>query len=665
MSGSAPAPTPAGLSSSQATATVTRKIKKVLDITLDDHMRTSLAAVSDFGSGAYGGDWERDRKNLRSMLEKRTLSLHSAFLQDFARVNDQFSRVTAEIDALCDSCARVKQGLQGTREESQQLVDHLAVLQQELEEARRKEHQVSAFLERFHLTPEDKAVLRGEVGPAFFQVLEKVKDIHSHCAELLSAQHQQAGIEIMEMTYMQQMNAYDRLYKWAQGLAAEVMANDTPEVPSLLVRALHTLRDRIALWNQLMQEVARQRRGAVARRFSAALTRGSAHARALELHAHDAQRYVGDMLAWVHQAVAEESELVDAFFSGGPSSRSGPEGGPASAQGDELSKEAVLDQIFEGLVKQLRQRVEQVLADASGQNPAPGGRHRGPPLVVFFRLESVLQFYSNTIPQTLGAEAALSVVLRDLKLQTLKRFFDLLQALSNQLLSAPLTLGTDLAPPAVLDDALKRLREMMETLATSLIPPEEREREFAAVLNGIIDPLMNLVDRVTGLERPAHCVLAINSVSHMIATLEQFDFTKTRRLKLSDRLKSDLNTLADHHSAHLLRRWQLADILAAARAGPAAGPLSQHPSCGQHALAETVAGFYQCIAAPGSTAMPLCEKLQSVRLREDVANRVARRVADAYAAIYAAVSAPRNQYRDPGALMRHPPDEVRRMLGVG
>ena len=50
--------------------------------------------------------------------------------------------------------------------------------------------------------------------------------------------------------------------------------------------------------------------------FTNALTRGgpSGLPRPIELHAHDPMRYVGDMLAWVHQAIAAEREFLEALF---------------------------------------------------------------------------------------------------------------------------------------------------------------------------------------------------------------------------------------------------------------------------------------------------------------------------------------------------------------
>ena len=47
-----------------------------------------------------------------------------------------------------------------------------------------------------------------------------------------------------------------------------------------------------------------------------ALTRGGPGGlpRPIELHAHDPLRYVGDMLAWVHRAIAAEREFLENLF---------------------------------------------------------------------------------------------------------------------------------------------------------------------------------------------------------------------------------------------------------------------------------------------------------------------------------------------------------------
>lgn len=70
------------------------------------------------------------------------------------------------------------------------------------------------------------------------------------------------------------------------------------------------------IYRTILDEVAVARRDAVTRAFITALTRGGpgGASRPIELQAHDTLRYIGDMLAWVHQACASEKEMLEVLF---------------------------------------------------------------------------------------------------------------------------------------------------------------------------------------------------------------------------------------------------------------------------------------------------------------------------------------------------------------
>lgn len=72
----------------------------------------------------------------------------------------------------------------------------------------------------------------------------------------------------------------------------------------------------IGLLSLVVEEWVVVRRGWLVRGFLDALTMGGPGGapRPIELQAHDPQRYVGDMLAWVHQALPSEHEAAQALF---------------------------------------------------------------------------------------------------------------------------------------------------------------------------------------------------------------------------------------------------------------------------------------------------------------------------------------------------------------
>ncbi len=89
------------------------------------------------------------------------------------------------------------------------------------------------------------------------------------------------------------------------------------ETATLLARAMsHLLNDRQALFKLVIDEYCTSRRASLARAFIDALTVGGPGGtpRPIEWHAHDPQRYVGDMLAWLHQATPSENENIHALL---------------------------------------------------------------------------------------------------------------------------------------------------------------------------------------------------------------------------------------------------------------------------------------------------------------------------------------------------------------
>jgi conserved oligomeric Golgi complex subunit 6 len=68
--------------------------------------------------------------------------------------------------------------------------------------------------------------------------------------------------------------------------------------------------------SEAMATLSQTRQATLLSSFTTALTRGGPGGlpRPIELHAHDPLRYIGDMLAWVHQAIAAEREFLEGLF---------------------------------------------------------------------------------------------------------------------------------------------------------------------------------------------------------------------------------------------------------------------------------------------------------------------------------------------------------------
>lgn len=92
-------------------------------------------------------------------------------------------------------------------------------------------------------------------------------------------------------------------------------------------------------------------------------------------------------------------------------------------------------------------------------------------------------------------------------------------------------------------------------------------------------------------------------------------------------------------------------------------PLAELEETAPASLSEGLKAFFGLILGSDSS-LPEFEQMQVPRLRSEACVQLARMLAEAYELIYQAVMDPKNQYPDPKSLVRHPPGQIRTILGI-
>lgn len=95
-------------------------------------------------------------------------------------------------------------------------------------------------------------------------------------------------------------------------------------------------------------------------------------------------------------------------------------------------------------------------------------------------------------------------------------------------------------------------------------------------------------------------------------------------------------------------------------AGP---PLAELEDTSPASLSESLNIFFGVILGT-ENSLPEFEQLQVPKLRSEACIQLAKSLADAYQLVYDAIMDPKNSYPDPKSLARHPPDQVRTILGI-
>jgi hypothetical protein len=650
----------------------------------------SLNALSSF----YDENSAHARRNLRSTIEKRALQINSEFLNAADSTQIALDRVEEEVNALADCCDKIAAALSSSAATTSDIISTTERLKQELEVTTQRQEIVNCFLRDYQLSNEEiKALREDELNENFFQALSHVQEIHSNCKLLLRTHHQRAGLELMDMMAVYQEGAYERLCRWVQAECRKLGDTDNPEVSELLRTAVRCLKERPVLFKYCAEEVGNLRHNALFRRFISALTRGGPGGmpRPIEVHAHDPLRYVGDMLGWLHQALASERELVHALFdidSADHQSNAKNTSENIALKAGESDFTFVLDRIFEGVCRPFKVRVEQVLQSQ-------------PSLIISYKLTNTLEFYSYTISDLLGRDTALCNTIGMVKDAAQKTFFDILKTRGEKLLRYPPPVAVDLSPPPAVREGVSLTLEIIENYNSMMVSASGEKPAFDPVLSALLDPIIKMCEQAAEAhkskksgqlprrsrtssdssqltsvdallssspsppqnnETPSKIFL-INCLCAIQQPLLRHDVASQYVTNIGLMIENHINLLVQNEVDTLLHKCGLSDKMQIFRSSTSELPLSERQDTSPAMLSECLKAFFGLVLG-SEGSLPEFEQIQVPKLRSEACVRVAKTLAEAYEVIYQAVTDQQNGYPDPKSLARHPPDQIRTILGI-
>mmetsp|Transcript_17959 Transcript_17959/g.53962 ORF Transcript_17959/g.53962 Transcript_17959/m.53962 type:complete len:745 (+) Transcript_17959:96-2330(+) len=633
------------------------------------------------------------RRRLRSAIEHRQLEGHRQFLQSFGRVHSVLDQVQHSVQAMRLSCDHMSERLETTRTQAGKIIAQARELQSERERNQLHQEAADAFLCKFQLSAEEReALTSGSIECVeFFHALARVRQISVDSKVLLRNQHQRADLSLSIMDQMSELEqtAFERIYRWTKSQCI-AFQHVSPEIHPMFRTAVRTLAEREMLLTYCLTEIQSIRSKVVHRCFIEALQRGGPRGtpRPIELHAHDPLRYTGDMLAWLHQAVAGESEILRSLLITPLRPRTPNDSRSCNAEREQQQQQQansdtvalststlphttqadaekllshvkrVLGHVFETAGRPFRFRFEQVLSSQPGA-------------VVVYKLANLLEFYAHTIGELMDSEAALTRTFAECRAAAMEAFFVMIRQQSDAHLVSPPLVTADLGPPQALNSALGRLAVVLTTFEGSLVPAEQRESAFTPVLAACVDPLLQMCTlSAAGLEPGEMAVFLINCLAALRACLQPYQFASARCEILSAQVHAHMNTLVQTEALDLVTRCGLATVLRIfqdyhvrrTKDDGVTPPMSTVPGLEASTIAGTMRAFEASLLEMGTLQTPLCQKLLLPEVRQEAHSRVAATFIAAYTNLHTAVSDAENAYPTPQSLLRLSPDQVKTLI---
>lgn len=669
-------------------------------------------------------DTARARRDLEKDIRHRVLAATDNILAVVKGVDDGLVRLSQDVAAMYTSCDTMQDKLDAAQGSSHYLVEHAEGLERQRAAALTQVQVAKLFLSRFTLSDAECAAIYSRevrVGTDLFEAMDRLLRIRDECRILLQGSEPmsspansssattsgggtRAAMDIMSSTAEDLDQAYQKLYKWCSFEFRQPVKEGLEVSPSLREATRRLKESRQDLLRSALTTLIQTRSSILANAFMSALTMGAGPPTYLpgpiELHAHDPIRYVGDMLAWIHQTVASEREFLTSLFDekegeGGRrigQRRRGLEGSidlTASGQdslrlgpGEALVRE-VLNSNLDGCCRPLKLRVEQTLRSQEGS-------------VTSYRLAHLVQFYRITMERTIGSRATLSRTLADLSEQAVSAFAETVERQRKGIERYDAMPEPDLSLPAPLLATIATLKELTSEFSRSLTEdasagatqvasqPASASEDVAAslanfdfVLTNLVDPLVAMVQRMAALnisKRPRSrteaaakwdsLLFTCNCLEALSSTLAPHAFAQWKASQLHSVLQKSLDQLLETHAANLVSKSGLAPVLSALATNDAQKPLSKLAGAKPEEVERALNRFEQCLAQDDLLTPKDLDKLASPAARQNVHGTALHRLTQSYASVVEALQDTANGYELNEGLVKRNPNEVAILLGI-
>ncbi|CAK5280086.1 unnamed protein product [Mycena citricolor] len=601
------------------------------------------------------------RKHLRRDMEMKLAEGSREFLKAFEEVDRKLEELQTHVAAMHADCDEAEKQLAMTTQSSAQVLERAGNLSEERcagrENARRREQEIHRvlFLDRFTLNDKEIEAITSrdvEVGKQFFHAMDKTERVRTDCRVLMAGEDgpTQAGRDIMASTSSYLEQGYEKLLRWCSYEFRQLGKDMQVEVGTTMREAVRRLRRRPELLNEALAILSQIRQATLMSAFLTALTRGgpSGLPRPIELHAHDPMRYVGDMLAWVHQAIAAEREFLESLFGvQGDGRMVGSVRTFAKKSEEEDWIRDLMDSAVEKLCVPLKVRIQQTIRSQESS-------------IISYKIANLLQFYMMTMRRTIGETAVLSTTLDEITQLAYKVFYDAIEAQGRNLVRATLDLDDpSLSAPLVILDHAQILREIMNVYESSLLGDEdeaERAAGFRRILDVTVDPAIEFSTTV-GEEkkrmRPRwdRDVYVLNCLTYLLSVLEPFSFTSEKQVALQKVIDQHVSLLSEEHYKNVMSDAGIYHVAETCAAHDGTEPLSRVPATLPSQIQTALRAFSLWLSGPEVVQSPRLSQLTAQRVHIQIHQAVLQRMARAYLLISQQVRKPENKYEAAATLL--------------
>lgn len=320
------------LNRSKATTSLSTRLSRVLNNSMPDSLVRDIFSNLDLKVDNIealvepGITGSNSRKKLRGEIESDLIKTQGLVLKEYQPVIKNLNSLENDLKNLNKLRESITEKVNKDFQSTKDLNGTVKDLNSTKNLINLKKGLLTSFKNKFTLDVyEEYVLLNGEINDEFFEVLIKCENIHENCSILLSVDNPQLGLKIMSKFNQLINKSLERIISFTNKTLNNLYSLNTTTKLTTLQKCLKFLRTRLNYFNSVVENFVDARSKLIIDEFLSQINgdldksdnrSGSfLRDRPIILSAHDPVRFIGDLLAYIHSVVVNETETISSIFS--------------------------------------------------------------------------------------------------------------------------------------------------------------------------------------------------------------------------------------------------------------------------------------------------------------------------------------------------------------
>ncbi|EPX72398.1 transport complex peripheral subunit Cog6 [Schizosaccharomyces octosporus yFS286] len=418
---------------------------------------------------------------------------------------------------------------------------------------------IEYFEKNFLISDEDLIHLtsQNDVDDRFYLILEKAQSIHDNTNSLFTPVSEFLNYESLEGIIKNMSRhidiGYTKLYRFVELELKNPRVIQTMETNPEIKRAITKLLSEHTTINKTINLITQVRQQNLHSAYVTALTKGDAlsSSKPIELSAPDTMRFVGDLLAWTHQTIVNEIELIDSLLAARRqqvrSHPVSPWDTPSAVQEQSIN---LLDGSLYGICRPLLSRAQTSVLDLADT-------------IRLYNLIELLGFYQEAFSKIVHENCIILKILKTIEDFTYQRMKTVIDDELYAISSSLPKVTDDLLPPDFVTSFLRDSNSVFKIRNTSLSSSGVDEEQFITIFSDLFEKVFQICLTMVKDQLSFHkyVIYLLNILDSCLTYLRRYKFLAPIRESFENKENEYVEKLVELIYQTYLTESGLSDII--------------------------------------------------------------------------------------------------------